>query len=130
MEEEEWWEAFFDLSIRLYPFGVQQNNIWIEADGDGSRVKSGRGREQWNDALSLLRNGGAGGTMTVEGLLHQCARIFLTIKNFNYWRMSISVRSKGDGNHGWFSTDKGIDRDGAARGADLNDPAFEICSIG
>jgi hypothetical protein len=71
MKEDEWWEAFYDLSIRLYAYGVQQNNIWTEADGDGSRVKSGTGREQWHDALNLLRNGGAGGTMTIEGLLHQ-----------------------------------------------------------
>jgi hypothetical protein len=76
VEEDEWWEAFQQLSIRLYTFGIRQNDIWIEADGDGSRVKQGTGREQWSDALDLLRKGGAGGSMTIEGLLHQMRNDF------------------------------------------------------
>ena len=76
VEENEWWEAFFELSIKLYPHGIQQKDIWFEADGDESRVKPGAGREQWSDALDLLRKGGAGGSMTVEGLLHQMRNDF------------------------------------------------------
>jgi hypothetical protein len=76
VEEDEWWEAFHQLSIRLYPFGIQQYDIWTEADGDVSRVKQGTGREQWTDALDLLRKGGAGGSMTTEGLLHQMRNDF------------------------------------------------------
>ncbi len=71
VEEDEWWEAFEQLSVDLYPLGIQQHDIWAHADGDESRVKQGTGREQWSDALDLLRKGGAGGSMTVEGLLHE-----------------------------------------------------------
>jgi hypothetical protein len=76
VKDDEWWAAFFDLCIRLYQYGIQQNDIWTRADGDGSRVKSGTGRDEWGDALGLLRKGGAGGTMTVEGLLHQMRQDF------------------------------------------------------
>jgi hypothetical protein len=73
---DEWWNAWFELSIRLYSRGVEDNNIWTDADGEVSRVRQGTGREQWGHALDLLRKGGAGGTMTVEGLLHEMRKDF------------------------------------------------------
>ncbi|WP_158752219.1 hypothetical protein [Acidobacterium sp. S8] len=76
VSEDEWWEAFQQLSIKLYQYGVRHNEIWNEADGDGSRIKQGAGRDEWIEALDLLRKGGAGGTMTVEGLLHQMRNDF------------------------------------------------------
>src|SRR5207245_2030313 len=73
---DEWWNVWLELSNRLYPWGIQDNNIWTEADGDVSRVKQGSGREQWGHALDLLRKGGGGGEMTIEGLLHEMRKDF------------------------------------------------------
>lgn len=73
---DEWWNLWLDLSSKLYPWGVEDNNIWFDADGDVSRVRQGSGREQWGYGLDLLRKGGAGGTMTVEGLLHEMRKDF------------------------------------------------------
>jgi hypothetical protein len=73
---DEWWEEFAELSPRLYPRGIRDQNIWEEADGDESRVRDGSSREQWHDALDRLRKGGAGKHMTVPGLLHQMRRDF------------------------------------------------------
>jgi hypothetical protein len=76
IRQDEWWDAFVELSSRLYPRGIEENDIWVEADGDVSRVRRGAGREEWAHALDLLRKGGAGGSMTVEGLLHQMRNDF------------------------------------------------------
>jgi hypothetical protein len=76
VREDEWWDSFVELSVRLYPRGIEENDIWFEANGDASRVRRGTGREQWTHALDLLRKGGAGGSITVEGLLHQMRNDF------------------------------------------------------
>jgi len=76
ISKDEWWATWLDLSCTLYPLGIRENNIWTEADGDLSRVRQGSGREEWGIALEMLRRGGAGGTMTIEGLLHQMRRDF------------------------------------------------------
>ncbi len=76
IREGEWWDSFVELSSRLYARGIEENDIWSEADGDVSRVRAGTGREQWTHALDLLRKGGAGGSMTVEGSLHQMRNDF------------------------------------------------------
>jgi hypothetical protein len=76
IREDEWWDSFVELSTRLYPRGIEDNDIWHEADGDVSRIRRGTGREQWIHALDLLRKGGTGGSMTVEGLLHQMRNDF------------------------------------------------------
>ena len=73
---DEWLSAWVDHSSSLYPLGVRDNNIWADAAGDISRVKQGTGREEWGYALDLLRKGGAGGTMTIEGLLHEMRKDF------------------------------------------------------
>jgi hypothetical protein len=73
---DEWWSVWMDLSSTLYPWGVGENNIWSDADGDMSRIERGTGRKEWAYALDLLRKGGAGGTMTIEGLLHEMRKDF------------------------------------------------------
>ena len=73
---DEWWSVWVDLSSTLYPWGVSDNNIWSDADGDLSRIERGSGRREWSYALDLLRKGGAGGTMTIEGLLHEMRKDF------------------------------------------------------
>jgi hypothetical protein len=76
IREDDWWDSLVELSVKLYPRGIEDNDIWFEADGDVSLVRRGTGREQWTHALDLLRKGGAGGSMTVEGLLHQMRNDF------------------------------------------------------
>jgi hypothetical protein len=45
----------------LYPFGPQDQEIWIRAGGDLSRLRlSGSGRANWFAALRTLRQGGGG----------------------------------------------------------------------
>ncbi len=69
--KDQWWDAWLAMSLGLYPKGVDESDIWRRADGDLSRISDGPGRDQWRQGLRLLRNGGAGGNMTIEGLLHQ-----------------------------------------------------------
>lgn len=50
--EDEWWEKWLDLSLGLYPKGVEDTGIWIDADGDLSRIERGSGQEEWRQALA------------------------------------------------------------------------------
>jgi len=46
----------------LYPLGPTEQDIWLRAGGDVSRLKlSGNGRAQWFGALRLITLGGGGG---------------------------------------------------------------------
>ncbi len=57
--KNEWWEAFTDLCIRLYPNGPKQSKIWESADGDESDlITYSTGKESWIAILKKLRNGG------------------------------------------------------------------------
>lgn len=69
---EEWWQTLTDVSIELYPRGLEDHSIWQRSGGDLSSVElKAPGRSQWQVALALLRNGGGGKRITVAGLLHQ-----------------------------------------------------------
>jgi len=72
--EDDWWRAWLDVSAD--PRGIEDQNIWEEAAGDVSRVRGDAGREQWSHALHMLRRGGAGKHITIEGLLHQMRNDF------------------------------------------------------
>jgi hypothetical protein len=57
--ENEWWEAFASLCIRLYPSGPKDSKIWERADGDESDlITYSTGKEAWNAILKKLRFGG------------------------------------------------------------------------
>ncbi|MBV2196419.1 MAG: hypothetical protein KUL78_07955 [Flavobacterium sp.] len=57
--ENEWWETFSELCIRLYPSGPKQDKIWERANGDESYlITHSTGRETWLEILKKLRNGG------------------------------------------------------------------------
>lgn len=59
ISKNEWWEAFTDLCIRLYPNGPKQSKIWVSADGDESDLLTySTGKEAWIAILRKLRNGG------------------------------------------------------------------------
>lgn len=57
--ENEWWEAFANLCIRLYPSGPKESKIWERADGDESDlITFSTGKEAWSAILKKLRFGG------------------------------------------------------------------------
>jgi len=57
--ENEWWEAFASLCIRLYPNGPKESKIWERADGDESDlITYSTGKDAWNAILKKLRFGG------------------------------------------------------------------------
>lgn len=56
--EDQFWKAMFDLVIKQYPLGPDQNKIWEQAGGDESEIDfRGNGREIWYSTLDLLRRG-------------------------------------------------------------------------
>ena len=66
---DQWWEAFKELSIKLYSGGPSDNKIWLQASGEEyDLLTSGTGKELWIHALEKLRNGGCTG-ITIEKLL-------------------------------------------------------------
>ncbi|HEY6927474.1 MAG TPA: hypothetical protein VI653_28625 [Steroidobacteraceae bacterium] len=75
--DDEWWEEFVERASLLFPGGVNDGNIWWDSGGDTSFiVLSASGRDQWAQALHLLRQGGGGQYITVDGLLHQMRNRF------------------------------------------------------
>ncbi len=66
---DQWWEAFKELTIKLYSGGPLDNKIWIQAGGEEYDLLTvGTGKEIWIDTLNKLRNGGCTG-ITIEKLL-------------------------------------------------------------
>jgi len=69
VSEEEWWDAFTELSYRLYSSGPTENKIWTQAGGkEYDLLTKGTGKEVWIAALQKLRKGGCTG-LTVKKLL-------------------------------------------------------------
>jgi hypothetical protein len=53
--------ALADILAELYPLGPIEEEIWVRAGGDLSRLQlSGTGRAKWFSALRTLRHGGGG----------------------------------------------------------------------
>jgi len=56
---EDWWGAFTETAVELYPRGPDEMKIWARAGGDGSAIIANvPGRESWQHAIQTLRNGG------------------------------------------------------------------------
>ncbi|WP_417361101.1 hypothetical protein [Galbibacter sp.] len=56
---DDWWEIFTNQAIKLYPKGADQNGIWSNAGGHDSDLPLKiTGREIWNHAVYIMRNGG------------------------------------------------------------------------
>jgi hypothetical protein len=73
---DQWWVAFSDLAIRLYPGGPTENKIWKEADGEEyDLIFRVTGKEAWLNALQKLRHGGCTG-VTVKKLLKAMKKDF------------------------------------------------------
>jgi hypothetical protein len=69
VSDDEWWDAFTELSYRLYNSGPTENKIWIQAGGkEYDLLTKGTGKEVWIAALQKLKKGGCTG-LTVKKLL-------------------------------------------------------------
>jgi hypothetical protein len=56
---DEWWDLFENQAIKLYPKGADQNGLWNYAGGhDSDLLLKGTGKEIWNHAVRIMRNGG------------------------------------------------------------------------
>ncbi|MGI4871719.1 MAG: effector-associated domain EAD1-containing protein [Janthinobacterium lividum] len=57
------------LATQLYPRGILDNQIWVEAGGDASAIAtSSNGKTQWREAITKISNGG-GGNITFLSLM-------------------------------------------------------------
>lgn len=64
------WNQLEDILSDLYPLGPQDQEIWIRAGGDVSRIRlNGTGRANWVAALRILRQGGGGFKIDPSSLL-------------------------------------------------------------
>lgn len=55
------WRRLHDALSELYPWGPQDEHIWVRAGGDVSRLRQdGTGRAKWFAALDALQKGGGG----------------------------------------------------------------------
>lgn len=91
ISEDDWWDAFVELTIKLYPNGPKENKIWKHSDGEESDLLvNGTGKEIWTAALRKLRLGGCTG-ITLKKLLKTMGKDFA--KN-NELRTLRDLRSK------------------------------------
>ena len=61
----------------LYPTGPMEQDIWLRAGGDVSRLKlSGNGSPQWFSAIRVLSQGGGGADITRETLINAALQEF------------------------------------------------------
>ena len=66
-----------DILAILYPEGPKDQEIWLRAGGDISRLKSnGSGRSQWYSALRTLKQGGGGSDIDLNSLLVEVSEDF------------------------------------------------------
>lgn len=64
------WERLGNIMPDLYPMGPIDQEIWVRAGGDLSRLRlSGTGRANWFAALRTLRQGGGGSGIRKEHLV-------------------------------------------------------------
>ena len=64
------WEGLGKIMVDLYPMGPADQEIWVRAGGDLSRLRlSGTGRANWFAALRTLRQGGGGIGISRENLV-------------------------------------------------------------
>lgn len=69
IDENAAYNALTELSIKLFPQGPEENDLWKRARGDVSKLTNHHTREEnWRRAVHLLRYGG-GGEITTVALL-------------------------------------------------------------
>lgn len=76
-----------DIFADLYPAGPQDQEIWVRAGGDISRLRlNGTGRVQWFSALRTMRQGGGGQMINQHALVQTALQDFphhLELKNLS-----------------------------------------------
>lgn len=68
---DDWWLAFTETAIELYPYGPEEMKIWERSGGDMSVIETNQpGRSGWQHAITRLKNGGGGKHINTTRLLH------------------------------------------------------------
>lgn len=71
------------FTVKLYPGGLRDNQIWIAAGGNLSLVNIGQsGKGQWVEAIRTVRLGG-GGNITIDSLVKAVAEEYADNKDVN-----------------------------------------------
>ena len=66
-----------DILADLYPGGPSEQDVWLRAGGDLSRLKlNGTGRAQWFSALRILQQGGGGVDISIDTLMAEVRNDF------------------------------------------------------
>ncbi len=69
--QDQWWDAFINISLKLYSGGPIENKIWKQAGGEEyDLLVRGTGKEIWIAALNKLRKNGCSG-ITVKKLVRK-----------------------------------------------------------
>jgi hypothetical protein len=80
------WRQLEEILSDLYPAGPQDQEIWLRAGGDISRLRlGGTGRASWFAALRTLRQGGGGAEINQNSLIDSALQDFphhQELKNF------------------------------------------------
>jgi hypothetical protein len=67
---DEWWKAFTDALIELYPRGPEDQRLWERSGGDTSVLNMNQpGRRAWEEAMHKVRYGGAGKKINTRTLM-------------------------------------------------------------
>lgn len=70
--ESDYYQLLYELAIKLYDRGPEENDIWKRAGGDVSIFSNAATRqEQWHTAINKLRIGGGGKKITPNLLLEE-----------------------------------------------------------
>lgn len=66
-------QKLIEIMCKLYPGGLRENQIWINAGGDLSLINVGQsGKGQWVEAIRTLKLGG-GGRISIDSLIETVA---------------------------------------------------------
>jgi len=75
--DREIWRQLEEIFCDLYPAGPQDQDIWLRAGGDISRLRlTGSGRANWFAALRTMRRGGGGVGINKTSLIEEALREF------------------------------------------------------
>jgi len=77
LEKNSPWEALEAVLVGLYPLGPLDQDVWMRAGGDVSRLRlDGSGRTRWFAAMRLLRQGGGGASISPKCLIEAASQDF------------------------------------------------------
>ena len=70
---DDWWREFMSFLYEYYPNGPRQSKVWKKAGGHESDLLKGAvsGREEWDHAITNLRQGRASGEIDTTRIIDQ-----------------------------------------------------------